>query len=312
MYFRKKFEDLDQMISSIKGWDLDFIPLQSGNFTSQITQMNLKHTIIGEAVFDNRVEQRGSTPDGYYTFVIPKDSLVNYFWRSYELKGNMISLFPPNGELYSITNETFRIYTVSFTEEIVQTACLIMSCSYTEEQLKGEFVWEVSQDMLRKIRDQTMALINKRAASADFDSYYEELDLLLLILDSLKTFGNSGSKRTDENLSEIDIFLQRIRSVPTYETIQLHNLYESSQRSERYLQYQFKKRFGISPVKYIKNLKIMRVYKNLNDPINKESVQEIAMANGFWHLGQFASDYRKYIGELPSSTRKRILNGQNY
>jgi len=34
-------------------------------------------------------------------------------------------------------------------------------------------------------------------------------------------------------------------------------------------------------------------------------VADVANRHGFWHMGQFAKDYRKTFGELPSETLKR-------
>jgi AraC family ethanolamine operon transcriptional activator len=36
-----------------------------------------------------------------------------------------------------------------------------------------------------------------------------------------------------------------------------------------------------------------------------ESIIELAGIHGFWHMGQFAADYRRIYGELPSATLDR-------
>jgi AraC family ethanolamine operon transcriptional activator len=37
-------------------------------------------------------------------------------------------------------------------------------------------------------------------------------------------------------------------------------------------------------------------------PAGTASVREIARRWGFWHTGEFAADYRRLFGELPSET----------
>ena len=37
-----------------------------------------------------------------------------------------------------------------------------------------------------------------------------------------------------------------------------------------------------------------------------ETITDIAKRWGFWHMGQFAADYKKQFGELPSETVKRV------
>ena len=34
-------------------------------------------------------------------------------------------------------------------------------------------------------------------------------------------------------------------------------------------------------------------------------IRDIANRYGFWHMGQFAADYKKLFGELPSKTLKQ-------
>jgi transcriptional regulator GlxA family with amidase domain len=38
-----------------------------------------------------------------------------------------------------------------------------------------------------------------------------------------------------------------------------------------------------------------------------ETVADIAMSWGFWHLGRFSATYRSMFAELPSTTRQRTF-----
>jgi AraC family ethanolamine operon transcriptional activator len=40
------------------------------------------------------------------------------------------------------------------------------------------------------------------------------------------------------------------------------------------------------------------------------TIQDIASHWGFWHLSQFAQDYKKLFGELPSATLKVFENSK--
>ena len=76
--------------------------------------------------------------------------------------------------------------------------------------------------------------------------------------------------------------------------------------SKRTLEYAFRERFGATPKKYIKALRLNQVRKMLKQKSSKsERITNIANRFGFWHMGQFASDYRSLFGELPSETRRR-------
>lgn len=76
--------------------------------------------------------------------------------------------------------------------------------------------------------------------------------------------------------------------------------------SRRKLSYCFQDVLGISPAKYLRALRLnaaRRALRNNQDP--RAGVQDIAARLGFWHFGQFALDYKRQFGELPSETLKR-------
>ena len=91
------------------------------------------------------------------------------------------------------------------------------------------------------------------------------------------------------------------------ENISALDLCKYSGCSQRTLEKTFLKRFGITPKKYIKSLRLARVRHGLRnfDAQDSDSIIELAGVQGFWHMGQFAADYRSIYGELPSETLTR-------
>jgi AraC-like DNA-binding protein len=68
----------------------------------------------------------------------------------------------------------------------------------------------------------------------------------------------------------------------------------------------FEATFGLSPHRYLKLRRMTMVRAMLlsgSDPWH--SVKSAALSHGFWHLGQFAHDYRALFGESPSETLVR-------
>jgi len=73
--------------------------------------------------------------------------------------------------------------------------------------------------------------------------------------------------------------------------------------SEKTMQTSFKSLFGVTPSKFIRQMKLNHVYHNLRYKNNKkESVMKIAHKWGFTHMGHFSSYYKKLFGETPSQT----------
>ena len=90
------------------------------------------------------------------------------------------------------------------------------------------------------------------------------------------------------------------------EEIALEDLCRVANVSRRTLQYKFKSYLGLSPKRYLRVHRLNMVYKNLtrSNPADTK-VANIANEFGFFHLGQFAADYRCLFGELPSETLNR-------
>ena len=87
------------------------------------------------------------------------------------------------------------------------------------------------------------------------------------------------------------------------ESITVPSVCRAAQVSIRTLELVFAERLGISPKQYIRATRLNMARKALKAAAPaQQRVVDIANDCGFWHMGQFAADYRKHFGELPSST----------
>jgi AraC family ethanolamine operon transcriptional activator len=72
--------------------------------------------------------------------------------------------------------------------------------------------------------------------------------------------------------------------------------------SRRTLQYAFEDTLGVNPSAYMRAVRLDHVRRELR---GSASVTEVATRWGFWHFGNFSSEYRGQFGELPSETWRR-------
>lgn len=87
------------------------------------------------------------------------------------------------------------------------------------------------------------------------------------------------------------------------EPITLTDITRASGVPGRTLLQNFKDHRGTSPMRYLRDARFARVREELARA--QDSVTQVAMRWGFYHLGRFAVDYRKRFGETPSQTRAR-------
>ena len=76
--------------------------------------------------------------------------------------------------------------------------------------------------------------------------------------------------------------------------------------SPRTLRNGFHEQFGIGPKAYLTALRLSSARRSLREAApSSTTVTEVALENGFWHLGRFAQAYRRHFGELPTTTLNR-------
>ena len=86
------------------------------------------------------------------------------------------------------------------------------------------------------------------------------------------------------------------------EPVTVTQLCEIASVSRRTLQYSFESILGVSPIQYLRISRLNGVRRSLVQATNGQAVSDIAAQWGFWHLRQFAKDYKQLFGETPSKT----------
>ncbi|MBR1130919.1 helix-turn-helix transcriptional regulator [Bradyrhizobium iriomotense] len=74
--------------------------------------------------------------------------------------------------------------------------------------------------------------------------------------------------------------------------------------SVRSLQYGFCRFRNVTPLAYLREIRLQAVQAELSSPLNALSIREVALKWGFAHMGHFAARYRATYGEAPSETAR--------
>ena len=81
---------------------------------------------------------------------------------------------------------------------------------------------------------------------------------------------------------------------------------EAADVSLRALEMGFRDFKGTTPSAYLRSIRLQAAREDLLDPSNRQSLRDICLKWGFFHLSRFAATYRTIYGEKPSDTRKRF------
>jgi AraC-like DNA-binding protein len=76
--------------------------------------------------------------------------------------------------------------------------------------------------------------------------------------------------------------------------------------SVRSLQYGFRRFRNVSPLAYLREIRLEAVQAELSSPLNALSIRDVALKWGFAHMGHFAARYRETYGVTPSETARSV------
>ena len=114
----------------------------------------------------------------------------------------------------------------------------------------------------------------------------------------------TGGRRLLKRSQILKLAVDYIKNTPQ-DKVSLSQFCSDKDINIRSLQRAFIEQYGIPPKSYAKAYHLNTVYKKLLQSNTKNiRIADIASRHGFWHMSQFAADYRRHFGELPSETLK--------
>ena len=306
--FSKTFDDLDQLIMTAQHWNIDFLQLSAGRFFGQYEVVPLGPLMINHARCNQILRQQGQAPKGCRTFAILTCDSIEQKWLGRRISGTDVMLCPQSGEFESVTPPEFDVFTVSVPHVELERALKRLDRPDLGRIIKSQEIIPCASQSIARPR-LLLSRIFKQSLGMGLQEYDLEYGQILadqLVDCLLLSLANSGPCKKPPAASKCD---RAIRLAEEYirqngaEPIRVGHLSQVAGVSKRTLQYAFKERFGVSPLYYLKAYRLKQVRKELRQAdSNTSKVGDLANQWGFGHLGQFAADYKRHFGELPSYT----------
>ena len=282
---------------------MDFQKLDATPFHGEITQCFMPSLILGEAHFNCKLRQLGETPKGLRTFAIPVERSLNMLWRNQHVDGNDLLLFPESNELQASISENFHVFTVSIKEELLQEAAARTNSLGLAMAIKSAEVFKCDRPLMDTLLSSLQQCLSSQLedSSGDSGATCDHIvdQLVQLMTNSPNTSPKKTTKRRLNAVSAADKYiLDHPENPPS-----IQELCTATKTSKRTLEYAFHEHYQMSPKAYINNVRLHAVRKQLR-AASPENIHVCDAANnwGFWHMGQFAADYRKLFGINPSQT----------
>jgi AraC-like DNA-binding protein len=309
---QRTFADVDQLAAEAKQWNLDFRQLDRGRFFGEVLQFASSGVHISEARFCRSLRQKGAPPDGLRTVGIPARRDLRLKWRGKLVDGESLMLFPLGSELSSVSGPDFHVYTCSFPVELLSAVGETLKVGCIDELSGGADAIRVNAKAVDHLRSCLSRICQTIRTNPGGVSDTANVGLLTRELPSrlITTIAAGQGKcpavahpRRHTALARAEAYIETNAA----HAISVRDICRAVGVSERTLQYAFIERFGIGPKEYLSIVRLSEVRRQLRVADPRETrVADVANAWGFWHMGQFAADYRHRFQELPSETLRRF------
>lgn len=309
--FSFNFDDFDQFAEAAVAWDLDFRPLRRASAATRLTQLGSTQLQIARAELGCHCEQLGSTPAGFLTYAVPLAASSPIIWAHQAVETDTLLVFGSNRELDAASLPAFDVYTLSLSEAVLS------QCE------PGRRLLEFSTSRGRQLQCPAADIARLRDALGTlFDGVFAATALPgspllppglgegLAELLWQAVAGAVGERERPLAHHKRSRILAQARdwiAASPGQALSVAAMSDALGIPERSLRRAFVDQFGIAPKEYLRAQRLIGVRRVLlAGGAAGASVARTAADFGFWHGSQFAADYRRLFGELPSDTLARI------
>lgn len=307
--FSHRLRDFDAFAVAAANWEIDCWQLDKGSFEARISHIVTPSLILGELKFSRKIVHKSAPPKGFRTFAILADQNPNLCWRGKPISSNHLMVFPSNSQNESVTNPGFHVIGFSISIQRLRQAAERRGLCSIDELIPDMDLVQCASTTLKRIRNLALRLRKSAEVKPELlsqSSFRDDLEfdlienLLDAVIDSeLASATRPMAKTRSRALKKaLDVIADR-----SHEAITLAEVEKLSGASGRTLRYAFEEAFALSPKQYLQAHRLNQVNRRLlRAGAETTVISDIANDWGFWHMGQFAADYRRMFGELPSTT----------
>jgi AraC family ethanolamine operon transcriptional activator len=306
--------DVLQQADALPFWSQDYTQLDKGVFSGLVTSISCRGVQLFRETMNRAVDQIASAPADCYVIGLPTIIDSDSTWGLLPVKENSLITLDKNAELL------FR------TSHLSEITVAVISAKRLEDYA-ASVEWVDLPKVMGKIKpvEATQPLIAERMkaalgggmdylatldANADITQIWRhfEDDLMATCLHALLlTKENPNSHQHDQRVHRYIVNRVRELTLSSYGyPLTIGELCTALRISRRTLNHAFARVLGITPVSYMRNVRLHRVRAELqSSPYQVSTIANLATKWGFWHMSLFSRYYRELFGELPHETLER-------
>lgn len=297
------YDDFDALAADARSFALDLVPTAQGPLGGSFVISEEGPVQVAEARFERELIQRGSTPRGHRTFVVPAPSLQHLRWRGHDVDPDDLMVFPTNRELSSRSGPDFHVFVIAVLETHLAAAAHALGLPEPAALIEQHEVFRLPTGGLSPLRSRLVAYlarIGRDGGVSDAFACDALPRLLLRAIVAARWKSRAITPTRYELVRQAESLFEQPAPGRPWSVEVLAGVLGASERT---LHRAFVEQYGDGPKAVLEIRRLNRVRRVLlaANPV-RGLISRVANEAGFWHMGKFAADYRRQFGELPSET----------
>ena len=306
--------DIDEQAEMLQEWKQTYVQLSPGRFEGRIVETCFGDIQFFREITDQAIHERGCSQPGSRTFCLPLDMQGSAYFRGSEWRHDAFATLGGGVEFDLRTGGRLDVIAVSFRVERLAEAAhehgldpadvmhRLSSMSSTARLPEGrvEELRRMLLELAMLVDGQSQLLRNPGVCSSIESAIYDAF--VRLMADAVDCRRPDGSYMPRRQL--VSRAIDFVAAHPD-DLVTVSDLCKLLHVSRRTLQQYFVDVLQVSPFQYLRAFRLNKVRSLILSGGGKLPIQEAAATWGFWHMSQFASDYKRLFGERPSQTSLR-------
>ncbi|SKC99399.1 AraC-type DNA-binding protein [Burkholderia sp. CF099] len=294
---------------AFEGWDLEYTQFSAGRYECHSQEVRLEGVQLYTEDGNATMHQRGAAWNNSYVFVIPCQMRQSGRMDGRQWYGNIAAfrgehefdvLVPPMKLLVaSISRDLFSNY-LSTVEHIDASDCLKRGMQTVENPTWQSQHGRALESLVDRCCEHPEMLAYAQTRTVITHALMESLTPLMLDTAALDIASHRKLQPTEIVRWARDFVMAHIE-----QPLQIIDVCRALGVSRRALQYGFQDVLNVSPVTYLRLVRLNRARRDLVNASGALQVKDVAARWGFWHLSRFSAEYKQMFNELPSETLRR-------
>lgn len=305
------FDDFEAYGGALQGWSPVLRKLDGGPFRAALLQVAVGPLRIAHTRVESALEISGTAPQGVLNFGLPLSASGPAVWCGSPASARTVSVYDAKGGFEAITQPGFETLVLSVTPEHLATVGESLGLAPVADALRASQVVTGDQGAMSSLRRSLLRIVGSLTRDASLmedPALHAALahDIPAELIQALAS-GGPRPRSVAPHLRQrvLRRALAHIADLP-HEPLAVQDLCRATGASERTLRRAFTEHLGVAPKAFLQARRLNGAYRDLARAHSSEAnVNTAAHRWGFWHMGQFAADYRRLFGELPSETLAR-------